>query len=225
MSLIVSVFPLYLMANLHCLGMCGPIAMMLHARSKKYLYLVGRSLSFTCMGLVAGSLGSIIDISVDVAYFSSWVSILFGLSLLVVVLQIHRLFLFKVFWIQKKINSMTQYFIILLNRKESSSALLVGLLTVLLPCGQSLMVFSISALSLDPVWGSLNAFAFTLITTPSLLFAMKASSFLMRYKQHSRLIMRGLMAFVGSVSILRGLSQMEIIPHLTLSDTFHIVMY
>jgi sulfite exporter TauE/SafE len=100
---------------------------------------------------------------------------------------------------------------------------------VLLPCGQSLVVFAACAVAGSATVALLNGCAFALLTTPSLLFAMAARQWLMRLKQHYHLLI-GVCTFgIGVLAICRGLADLEIIPHLVLNrgalPKYHIVIY
>ena len=57
MTLLLTMLPLYLFGNVHCLGMCGPLVMLIGQHHFRYFYFVGRTLSFTLAGGLAGAAG------------------------------------------------------------------------------------------------------------------------------------------------------------------------
>jgi sulfite exporter TauE/SafE len=62
MTLLLAMLPYYLLGNLHCLGMCGPLTMMLGAHRFRYFYFAGRLFSFTLAGGIAGELGAVLNV-------------------------------------------------------------------------------------------------------------------------------------------------------------------
>ena len=69
MSLLITMLPLYLLGNLHCIGMCGPLVMLLGQQRCRAFYFLGRTLSFTLAGLLAGALGSVLQLRSDTIRF------------------------------------------------------------------------------------------------------------------------------------------------------------
>ena len=106
---------------------------------------------------------------------------------------------------------------------------LFGLATILLPCGQTLIVFSACALSGSPLVGMINGAAFALLTTPSLAFAMHASGMLHRFRDHYNSIIGACAIVVGVFALLRGFAEIGYISHLTIDINaaagYHLVIY
>ena len=77
--------------------------------------------------------------------------------------------------------------------------------------------------------GFFNGLAFALLTSPSLFFAMRAHSFLQQARHYYRAVVGGSALFVGMIAILRGLAEVEIIPHFIINPSapiyYHIVIY
>lgn len=166
--------------SLHCAGMCGPLACYIAPRpgspssftTVASLYQIGRLLSYTLIGALAGGLGMITLGWVDLyqhslSRFLPWVLVLF---FLLVAFRLDRLFpkpAFLVPWIgraQRKVQSLPR----------PLSGLLIGLLTPLLPCGPLYAVFGLALMTQSPVRGAEFLLLFGLGTLP-LLWVVQAA--------------------------------------------------
>ena len=78
MDLFLQLLPIYLLGNLHCMGMCGPLVALLGGHPFRYYYFLGRIFSFTLVGGVAGIFGFLIFLSFDAVHLNAWISFLFG---------------------------------------------------------------------------------------------------------------------------------------------------
>lgn len=129
------------LGSLHCIGMCGPIALALPSQSKsklsfysgRILYNLGRVLTYSLMGLIIGLIGQ----KINLAGYQQIVSIVLGVVILVIVLLPSRI---KNYFIQLNpvqiITKKLQSSIGVLFRKGSQSSLLaIGVLNGFLPCG------------------------------------------------------------------------------------------
>jgi sulfite exporter TauE/SafE len=129
------------LGSLHCIGMCGPIALALPSQSKskltfysgRILYNLGRVVTYSLMGLVIGLIGQ----KINLAGYQQIVSIALGVIILIAVLISSRI---KNYFIQLKpiqiITKKLQSSIGVLFRKGSQSSLLaIGVLNGFLPCG------------------------------------------------------------------------------------------
>lgn len=211
--------PLYLAGNLHCLGMCGPLVMMLGRHPYRWGYFIGRLASFSLAGALAGGVGEILNLSLG--GIPAAACLLFGFLMIIggalTILHVSPSFSFLI-PIQKKLSS-------LLLAEKPHTTFLFGLSTTLLPCGQTLLVLSASALTGDFFIGALNGALFASLTTPSLLFAMQAHHLLTAWRRFYPLIVGSLAIMAGSLSILRGLADLEWIHHLVLNADWHLVIY
>ncbi len=226
MTLLIAMLPVYLFGNLHCFGMCGPLAMMLGQHRHRYWYFLGRLSSFSLAGFAAASVGSILNVALQPYHISALVSFLFGGILFaagtMTLLQRESALL-------PNFSSLNQSLSLLILKDEIWPTFLFGFFTPFLPCGQTLIVFSACALSQDPFTGWLNGFAFALLTSPSLFFAMRAYSFFQKGKKYGRFVLGGCALSVALCSFCRGLADFEIIPHLILNPNaameYHIIIY
>lgn len=130
-----------LISSLHCIGMCGPIAMMLpvdHANPAKkaiqiLLYHAGRLTSYATLGLLFGLLGK----GLYLAGFQQRISITVGILMIVIALVPERIVakynfsrpIYKL--ISKVKTSLGSQF----KRKSPDALFTIGVLNGLLPCG------------------------------------------------------------------------------------------
>lgn len=201
MTLLVAMLPVYIMGNLHCLGMCGPVAMLIAASPYRGYYLLGRLFSFTLAGTLAGAFGYVLASLLQPYHLSALISIGFGLSMALIGVAI----LFGKSLILPGMHSIERKMGGLLHQKGAFSLFAFGFLTIALPCGQTLLVYSACALSGSIETGTINGLAFAVLTTPALILAMQARRFVKSADRFYRPIVGGLALFVGTGAIVRGL--------------------
>ncbi|MCB1136973.1 MAG: sulfite exporter TauE/SafE family protein [Chlamydiia bacterium] len=226
MTLFLSLLPIYVFGNLHCIGMCGPLVLFIGQHPYRYCYFLGRTLSFALAGLVAGMLGAVLNQVLHMYHLGALASFIFGALILTTgVTQLFRLPYPGYRWLSRRFGGMSRRMGALLNQEGVWPTFLFGLCTVLLPCGQTLIVYSACALEGDPLLGFLNGAAFALITSPSLWLAMHARTLLAGFRQHYNLAMALCALLVGVMALCRGFADLQMIPHLVLNERYHIVLY
>lgn len=230
MTLFFSLLPLYLFGNVHCLGMCGPLVMLIGQHDFRYFYFLGRVLSFSLAGLAAGQLGAVLHVFLKQYYLAEMVSLFFGAAIMCWgVYALTGLPRSQGIKGRRTLNAVQQWISKLLLKDAAWSTFLFGFLTVTLPCGQTLIVFSACALVGDPWIGLGNGFAFAVITSPSLFLAMHTLSFLKNLKGYDRFVLGGSSILVGLLAIFRGLAEMGWISHWILnpeaSPSYHLVLF
>lgn len=115
----------------HCAGMCGPIATLMSNRGHLWLYHLGRLVSYSALGLAAGTLGSVFLKSdfITLRWVSAGVLALMlvfsGVNLIYPKFLLQNFSGHKIFNLLKKLKLFT----------VDSSGFVVGLLTAFLPCG------------------------------------------------------------------------------------------
>lgn len=230
MTLFFSMLPLYLFGNLHCLGMCGPLVMMIGHHRYRHFYFLGRTLSFSLAGLVAGGIGAVSDIffrHYHIAEMTTW--IFGGLLLLLGIFTLAGWSYPGYQWMARRMAGVNQTLSLLMLKDKAWPAFLFGFFTLALPCGQTLIVFSACALSGDPWVGLINGFAFALLTSPSLFLAMKAHALLRQARHYYRAVVGISALVVGTLAILRGVAESGMIPHWILNPdaptSYHIVIF
>lgn len=225
MQLFLSMLPFYLLGNLHCLGMCGPLVMMIGQNPYRHWYFWGRAISYTIAGGIAGSLGALINIFLNEYKLAAFTSILFGGIILF--LGFSSFFHWNYFSLSKIpfLNAFQKKMSSVLFKQSPESSFLLGFFTVTLPCGQTLVVFSACALSGSGWIGLFNGLAFALITSPSLFFSMRAYQVIGRIKNQANVLLNLLTILIGVMALCRGLAELDVIPHLVLHEKYHIVIY
>lgn len=230
MSLLLAMLPIYLFGNLHCLGMCGPLVMMIGQHQYRYFYFLGRLFSFTIAGTIAGALGTVTHLFFKQYHLAEAACFFFGTILLVLGYSTLAGWHYPGYhWLAKKLSSLNKNISLLMLRDQAWPAFLFGLFTIALPCGQTLIVFSACALSGEISTGFINGLAFALLTSPSLILAMQAHSFFHYAKRYYQVIVGVSAILVGFLAFLRGLAEMDLISHWVLnpnaSHQYHIIIF
>lgn len=130
-----------LLGSLHCVGMCGPIALALPTSNNgksailknAALYNLGRTVTYMLLGVLVGVIGE----GLSLAGIQQSLSILLGVLILLIVIfswnfekWLLQIPLFSQLFFQLKYRLAT-----FLNRPSSNAIFLTGLLNGLLPCG------------------------------------------------------------------------------------------
>ena len=210
---LITAFTIGLVGSLHCLGMCGPIAigLPLHKRnwlmkvSGGLLYNSGRIITYGLLGAIFGFLGK----GIKMAGLQQWASIGLGIIMIVSVI-IPVVFREKI-----KLDALfTGYagrligkFRILFAKRSLGSLLLIGLLNGLLPCGLVYMALAGAINTNDVVYGIAFMMAFGIGTTPALLLLALAGNVISSgFKQKARRVIPVFIVVLGLLFILRGMS-------------------
>lgn len=230
MTLLLAMLPIYIFGNLHCLGMCGPLVMMIGHHRYRYFYFLGRTLSFSLAGMVAGALGEVADTLFKEYHLAEATSFIFGGILILLGIYTFSGWAYPGYvWLSKRLAKANQALSLLMLRDRAWPTFLFGFFTIALPCGQTLIVFSACALSGDMYVGLLNGFAFALLTSPSLFVAMKAHAMLRRARGYYQTVIGISSMVVGGVAILRGFAEMGWISHWIInpeaSPYYHVVIF
>ncbi|MGZ3774362.1 MAG: sulfite exporter TauE/SafE family protein [Bdellovibrio sp.] len=152
----------------HCAGMCGPIATLMSTRKSLWSYNLGRLVSYTLLGIIAGSLGQIFLTSHFIAV--RWIS---AVILALILLGTGLSMLFPDFFLRKLEIWKWSHSLLQLIKKVHAfhigqSGFVVGLLTALLPCGW-LYTYVLAAIAThSPTAGALTLSLFWLGGLPTL---------------------------------------------------------
>lgn len=145
----------------HCAGMCGPIASLMSTRKNLGAYHVGRLISYTALGVLAGALGQFFLSSQFITL--RWIS-----AVLLAVLLVASGFSFifphwglRLPQIHSLIKKIQTFHI-------GRSGFAVGLLTIFLPCGWLYTYVMAAIASRSPWAGGLTLFLFWLGGLPTL---------------------------------------------------------
>jgi sulfite exporter TauE/SafE len=219
-ELIMATISASLIGSLHCVGMCGPFAMMAtHSRpgtpdqsySKTAGYHLGRLSTYLMLGTLAGIAGALVNragqtmgMSQSAAKVVGLFMIVSGLVRLISIAQMRSQAVSHSPWLQR----WTQNILSLGKRMQPVSpvhrAFVIGLITTWLPCGW-LYLFAIAASSTGSIFGA-NALmiAFWIGTLPLLSIVAMGSASLGRHISNStapRNLFQGLLSKVSLQSI------------------------
>lgn len=225
-----TLLPLYLVGNLHCIGMCGPLVMVLGQNRFRGLYFLGRVTSYLLVGAFAGLFGAVVHYYLNLAHLSALLCFMVGALMILsgIFSFIHSPFPFMktwARWLQPLNQNLTKHLL----QEDPRAFFWIGFLTVFLPCGQTVIVFSAIALE-GSLWSGLfNGACFALLTSPSLWMSMQAHHWLRGWRDYYKILLSILSCLVGGVTILRGCADWGWIEHLALnsptSSVLHIVLY
>lgn len=211
MTILFTAFILGLMGSLHCVGMCGPIALSLPLRGKTVwlkiwgstLWSVGRIVTYGFMGALFGAIGS----GLKILGYQQAISIAAG------VLMIISVFLPTLF---KNQNFGSLSFIFnpirrgmqrLFQEKNNRALFLLGIFNGLLPCGLVYMAIAGAIGTAEFFSSTFYMVLFGLGTLPLLILVSVAGNIVSQTvrKQINRFV-PVVVILIGLIFILRGLS-------------------
>lgn len=211
-ELIGSAFVMGLAGSLHCIGMCGPLALSLPVSHNNNLsrisggliYNSGRILSYSIMGLLFGSLGSLIIVT----KWQSGLSVALGIIILLYLLVPKKYFHFSAGTILgKPFMLMRQQLGKLFQSRKLSSLLFIGILNGFLPCGLVYLALTSSIIAATPMNGSMFMLFFGLGTFPMMFATVLMGNYLnqsIRQKIHRAVPL--LLFVMATLLILRGMN-------------------
>lgn len=201
-----------LVSSLHCVGMCGPLALALPVEHLSrgaqllsvLLYNSGRVITYSLLGLVFGLAGR----NIYLAGFQQWFSIALGMVILVLTIQYYY---FRnrpqPQWMQQVYGKVHIIMGKALRSKGSGSFLLMGMANGLLPCGMVYLAIA-GAVSASEVQHSVLFMAlFGAGTLPAML-ALSLGGFRINIeiRQQLKKAMPYIMIGMAIVLILRGMN-------------------
>ncbi len=202
-----------LFGSLHCIGMCGPIALALPVfegdRSKlltsRFLYNIGRTITYAGLGAFIGLVGK----GLSVAGTQQWLSIIAGALLILIVFLpssvASRFTLLKpavhfTGWIKKRFGS-------LLGKKSVSSVFMIGLINGFLPCGLVYVALAGALATGSTYQGMLYMVFFGLGTLPLMFVFSLAGQFIgVNARRKFTKLIPAFIFVLGVLFILRGLN-------------------
>jgi len=200
-----------LISSLHCVGMCGPIAMMLPVdrsnEAKKVLqiilYHLGRITAYASLGLVFGILGK----SFYLAGVQQQLSIFVGAFMISIVIIPEKIFMKynfskPVFRLISRLRSAlgNQF-----KKKTNPALFMIGLLNGFLPCGL-VYIALFGALAMQGIsLGLLYMVLYGLGTVPMMSLAVYFGGFLsLNFRNKLQKIIPAAVVLIGALFILRG---------------------
>jgi hypothetical protein len=207
-----SAFIFGLISSLHCIGMCGPIAMMIPVErnnpSKKatqiFTYHIGRLSAYGTIGFIFGLLGK----GFFLAGIQQQLSIFIGVAMICIVLIPEKVFakynfskpVFKlIFKIKTTLGSQFK-------NKSYKSLFTIGLLNGFLPCGMVYVALFGAIAMQSPTLGVLYMVLFGLGTVPMMSSVVYLNSFLsVPIRNRIQKAIPYVAICIGILFILRGL--------------------
>lgn len=210
--MLLSAFIIGLLGSLHCVGMCGPIAMMLplgDSKGLKKLFLIssyhlGKMISYGLIGLVLGSLG------MGVSLFGYQQQLSIGTGVIIILFALfpalsHNSF-FKANWIYKPISKIKSSLGKALKKNKADTLLTIGFLNGFLPCGLVYMAMMGALANGSITTGVLYMIFFGLGTVPLLTILVYSASLIQKkYVQNIKKLIPFFVILLGILFILRGL--------------------
>ncbi|MCH7400673.1 sulfite exporter TauE/SafE family protein [Belliella kenyensis] len=197
------------LGSFHCLGMCGPIALVVSAKDNnpflrnKIIYNLGRTITYSLLGVVIGMIG----FSLALAGIQQWVSIIMGGVILLMSFFYKRseriIAQSGLFGAVYKLKSSLGYFL----KKGGSPAFFAsGLLNGLLPCGMVYIALIASLALQSPILGAVYMFFFGIGTVPMLIGVMVSGKILsLKIRKKLTAALPYFAMFIGVLFIVRGL--------------------
>jgi uncharacterized protein len=210
---VIAGFSLGAVSSLHCVGMCGPLALALPvhhlSRTKQlfslFLYQAGRIITYSAFGLVFGLAGR----RIYLAGFQQWFSIIMGAVVLVLVI---------LYWIYKnplQPSLFKKFFIVVQNymmkafhsKKSPAGFILLGMANGLLPCAMVYVAIAGALTTTQVLYSVLFMAMFGAGTLPAMMiigyFGRMVS---LPVRNLFRQSIPVFMSIIGIVLILRGMN-------------------
>jgi sulfite exporter TauE/SafE len=207
-------FVLGLLGSMHCIGMCGPIALALpvHHLSplKKYtgilLYNAGRVFTYMILGLVFSTIGQQLFIGNYQRYLSIAIGVLIIFAVLLDLSNRNRILVIPFY--QKFLSRLQSKMAGMLRQDKSILSLFgIGFLNGWLPCGLVYIAIPAAVALSEPVLGILFMLGFGLATWPVMIsvswLGKKISA---PFRLQLQRILPALVLCMGILFIIRGLN-------------------
>ena len=211
-SILASAFLLGIISNLHCLGMCGPIALAipLNRSSKSAMlfgilqYHLGRVLIYAILGYILGYIG----MGIKLFGVLQAISIIAGIGIIIYAWRNKLTFFKNPFTSSLRHTSLLSRSMGKIMRSESPLKLfLLGALNGLLPCGMVYTALITAVVLGTPLLSATSMLAFGLGTLPGLVaFSLFAQQLGNPIRSKINRYLPYLITVVGLLIILRGMN-------------------
>jgi sulfite exporter TauE/SafE len=212
-TVITIAFTMGLIGSLHCIGMCGPLALSLPIQHQRLapklvgalLYNLGRATTYTSAGLLFGFIGQ----TVSFAGAQNKISIVLGLLILIYVI-IPKDYSGNT-WVAKRLNG---FFLNIRTRlgqlfsnDSKGSLYVIGLLNGLLPCGMVYLALASSIATGNALHGALFMLLFGMGTIPAMFGISVFGNFMhQRLRIRLRKAVPAFLVIMAMLLIVRGMS-------------------
>jgi sulfite exporter TauE/SafE len=210
----------------HCLGMCGPLVLMLGVQVKHQqraawvvhaLYHASRIVVYAILGTVIGGIGSLLGLGSRINFMAGITSTILGLG--VILLGLGYLGWLPLRGLDTPDEWFGRLFGKLLKRGGISGILLLGALNGLLPCGLVYSALLLSASGGSLLRGMLGMLVFGIGTFPALIVVgLGAGALSARFRQTLTRFAGGLMMIAGLQLLLRGLAALGVMSHFQIGE-------
>jgi len=206
-------FLIGLAGSLHCIGMCGPIAIALptgESRLPAYvtgrvLYNIGRTITYSLMGLACGFVGK----TILVAGYQRWLSIALGILILLAVFlpSKYAVKLTGAGWHSRQVGRLKKLWRHFFSKSTVGSLFVIGILNGFLPCGLVYVALAGSLATGAPLKGAAYMALFGLGTLPVMLAVSLFGTMIgLGLRQSLRRLLPVGGVILACLFILRGLS-------------------
>jgi sulfite exporter TauE/SafE len=210
MEFYISALILGLAGSMHCVGMCGPIALALPVSKDRWdyrvygtlLYNIGRAITYGLLGVIFGLIGK----GLSLGGLQQWASIGIGV---VMILSVLFPVVFRKINIEKAtysmVSRMKKVFGKMFSIRSFASLFTIGLLNGFLPCGLVYMALAGAIVSGDVTSGMLYMVIFGLGTIPVMLsLTLLGNVVSLRFRKKIQKIIPVFIVLIGILFILRG---------------------
>jgi sulfite exporter TauE/SafE len=204
-------FLIGIFGSLHCLGMCGPIALALPIKQGENrffgiaLYNTGRIITYGLFGILFGGFGSLFM----AAGLQQFLSIVAGVTVLIIVIMpfIKKINLVTFNPLNKAMYSLKATLGFYLKKYSLSSLFVIGLLNGLLPCGLVYIAIVGAIATGNSITGSLYMIFFGMGTAPAmLLMGFYKNSIPLLWRSKLIKFLPVAISIIGLMLIFRGLN-------------------
>jgi len=210
---ILAAFLVGLVGSLHCIGMCGPIAIALPVPDSsnlsfftgRILYNLGRVVTYSFLGAVLGLVGS----KIALAGAQQVVSIVLGVLIIIAVLlpQKYKNYFAQHPIIQKLAHPLKSNIGVLFSKGTFSAMFLIGILNGFLPCGLVYVALAGAIASGDAISGAAVMILFGFGTVPAMFAASVFGKFInIGIRTKIRKAVPVLAIILGVIFVLRGMN-------------------
>ena len=210
---ILAAFVVGLVGSLHCIGMCGPIAIALPVPTSsnlsfltgRILYNLGRVITYSFLGAILGLLGG----RIAIAGAQQVVSIVLGVIVIVAVMLPQR---YKNYFAQHPVvqnlaRPLRSNISVLFKKGTFSAMFLIGILNGFLPCGLVYVALAGAIASGDAISGAAVMILFGLGTVPAMFAASVFGKFInVGIRTKIRKAVPVFAILLGVIFILRGMN-------------------
>jgi sulfite exporter TauE/SafE len=210
----------------HCLGMCGPLVMMLGVQIKRQqrtawpvhlLYHTSRIVMYAILGAVVGGIGSLLGLGSRINSLAGVTSAILGIG--VVFFGLGYLGWLPFRGLDAPDKWFGTAFGKVLQRGGLTGVLMLGALNGLLPCGLVYSALLLSASGGSFFRGMLGMFTFGIGTIPALIIVgLGAGALSVRFRQTLTRCAGVLMVVAGLQLLLRGLAALGIMSHFQVGE-------